>query len=96
MPPSKPRKPKRFGDYCFRATCPITDTIKGCPIAKVKGYDKTPKITADTEAACKKQAAKMGGTYACGATELVMLPALDMECSGQIMFVFEGSVKRLV
>ena len=96
MPPKPPARKKRFGGYCFRATCVVTDTVLGCPVGKAKGYDKNPSIAKDTEEVCKHHARMLGNKYTCGEAEIVMLPNLDMECSGQVFFVMDGNVKRLV
>lgn len=94
MPPSAPPGKKTFGDYCFRATCRVEDA-QGCPVAKVKGYGKSPAVAGDTEAACRRHAASTG-KWTCSDAEVVMLPSLDMECSGEIFFTMGGSVKKLV
>ena len=97
-PPPKPAAPKKFGSYCFRATCGIhDDSLHGCPVvAKLKGYDRSPEIGRDTEEVCRVHARTMGGRMRCGDAEVVLLPGTDMECSGQMMFVMDGVVRRLV
>lgn len=99
-PPYKPPTPLRFGSYCFRATCQIFDeSQRGCPVAKVKGYDRSPQIAADTEEVCRAHVRMTGDggiPLRCSDAEVVLLPATDMECSGQIMLVKDGSVRRLV
>ena len=95
-PPSKPPPRKKYGGYCFRATCKVTDA-KGCPVGKVKGYDRSPEVGRDTEDVCGAHARSMpGGTFACGAAEVVLLPTTDLECTGEVFYVSEGAVKRLV
>lgn len=102
MPPRKPGVAKKYGDYCFRATCIIHDDSSeplGCPIAKIKGYDKSPQVGKDTEEVCRMHLRTMDGGSAlrCGEAEVVMLPHVDnMECSGQMVFVMDGDVKRLL
>lgn len=99
MPPSSPPLKKVFGDYCFRATCQIIDDVRGCPVGKVKGYDRTPEVGRDTEYVCGLHLRGMPpGAFSCGEAEVVMLPATptDMECSGQMFFVMDGEVKKLV
>lgn len=97
LPPSKPTPPKGFGSYCFRATCEVYDDEQlGCPVAKVKGYDTSPAIAKDTETMCRTHAATMGRRYRCGEAQVVLLPHAHMECSGQMVFVMGGAVKRLV
>lgn len=97
MPPTRPKSKKKFGGYCFRATCVVTDSELGCPIAKVKGYDKAPTIGKDTEFACKQHLRTANGEHrVCGDAEVVMLPSFDMECSGEVFWVEQGSVRRLV
>jgi hypothetical protein len=97
MPPSPPGAPLRYGSYCFRATCLVEDDAHpGCPVAKVKGYDRTPEIGKDTEEVCRAHARTMGGQFRCGEAEVVLLPHSSVECSGQVVFVMDGSVRRLV
>lgn len=99
MPPTKPPSQKKYGGYCFRATCHISDSTLGCPVAKIKGYDRTPTVGRDTESVCRVHAKRMSGqapgTYTCGEAEVVMLPATDLECTGQMYFVMDGEVKKL-
>ena len=96
-PPNKPVPPKQIGSYCFRATCLVHDDgVAGCPIAKVKGYDTSPAVGKDTEMACRAHLRSMPGSLRCGEAEVVMLSATDMECSGQMMFVMDGTVRRLL
>lgn len=96
-PPRKPPEPKRYGSYCFRATCMIEDPAQpGCPIAKIKGYDRSPQIAKDTEEVCRMHVRTMDGALVCAEAEVVLLPGTDMECSGQMMFVMDGNVRRLV
>lgn len=100
-PPRKPGQLKKHGSYCFRATCTIHDDAgapRGCPVAKIKGYDKSPQIGKDTEEVCRVHVRTMDGasTLRCGEAEVVMLPHSDMECSGQMVFVQGGNVKRLL
>jgi hypothetical protein len=102
MPPAAPPAQKQFGGYCFRATCHIEDDndVKGCPIAKIKGYDRSPQIGKDTEDVCRAHARTMarehGRTYRCNSAEVVMLHHSDMDCSGQFVLVMDGTVRRLV
>lgn len=95
-PPKSPARPKAFGNYCFRATCVVTDTALGCPVAKVKGYDKSPEIGKDTEEMCRIHARRMGGQFECGVAEIVMLPGSSMSCMGEFFLVMDGTVQRLV
>lgn len=95
-PPKPPSKKKTYGSFCFRATCMITDETLGCPVAKVKGYDKSPQIGPDTEGVCKSHARGMGRQYACGEAEVVMLPTSDLTCLGEVFLVMDGTVRRLV
>lgn len=94
-PPSLPPGKKKFGEYCFRATCRVED-VQGCPVAKVKGYGKSPAVAKDTEQACRRHVSTSGGRWTCADAEVVMLPSLDMECAGEIFFVMQGTVKKLV
>lgn len=96
-PPSKPPDRRKHGSYCFRATCQLTDAALGCPVGKVKGYDRSPEIGRDTEEVCRVHARTMpAGTFACGEAEVVLLPATDLECTGEVFLVLDGTVKRLV
>lgn len=92
-PPKKPDARKRFGDYCFRATCQVNDAT-GCPVGKMTGYDASPDIGARTEQFCGAHVRDMD--LVCTAAEVVMLRAGDLQCSGQIVFVTGQHVKRLV
>lgn len=96
-PPAPPPAKKYFGDYCFRATCRVSDA-EGCPVAKVKAYGKSPEIAAQAERACRRHIgdAGLGARWTCADAEVVMLPSLDMECAGEIFFVMDGSTKKLV
>lgn len=96
MPPKSPARNKTYGNYCFRATCAVTDTTMGCPVAKVKGYDRTPEIGKDTEHMCRVHARTMGPHYVCGDAEVVMLSGSDVSCMGEFFVVMDGTVKRLV
>lgn len=109
MPP--PRKPK-LGSYCFKATCdiysvyddaPPTDDwpIKGCPIAKVTGYDTHPGVGKDTEYVCQTQINLLGNTtHRCTEAQVVMLPNVrqgdGLECSGQMFFTMDNVTKKLL
>jgi hypothetical protein len=99
-PPAPPPASKKFGGYCFRATCEIFhESSQGCPVAKLKGYDTSPQIGKDTEEVCRIHAQRMDegrGGYRCGEASVALLPNANMECSGQMMLVMDGSVKRLV
>lgn len=96
MPPNTPPTKKKFGNYCFRATCYIENEL-GCPVAKLKGYDTSPEIGKDTEDVCRMHVRTMsGGTFRCGEAQVVMLPHAHMECSGQMVFVMDGEVRRLL
>lgn len=96
-PPAPPPSKKSFGSYCFRATCRVEDA-QGCPVAKVKGYGKSPEVSTQTEQACRRYVDKtgLGDRWVCGDAEVVLLPSLNMECEGEIFFVMDGSVKKLV
>lgn len=96
MPPKPPSKKKTYGSYCFRATCLLHDEALGCPVGKVKGYDKSPQIGSDTESVCKHYVRTMGDHYICGDAEVVMLPSSDLSCLGEMFIVMDGTVKRLV
>lgn len=96
-PPHKPLDPRPFGSYCLRATCLVEDPASpGCPVAKVKGYAPTPQVAKDTEEVCRAHVRTMPGNLRCGTAEVVLLPGAKMECSGQVMFVMGGEVRRLV
>lgn len=95
-PPYKPRGPKRFGSYCFRATCDVVDG-GGCLIAEIKGYDQKPDIGTKTEEYCRLHVRGMpGGELTCRDASVVLITGGDKECSGQIIFVNEEGVKRLL
>lgn len=100
MPPAPPASSKKFGGYCFRATCEVFhESSQGCPVAKIKGYDRSPEIGKDTEEVCRIHARTMDGGrggYTCGDASVTLLPHGNMECSGQMVLVMDGSVKRLV
>ncbi len=116
-PPMPPPKKPKLGSYCFKATCEIysvydTTTgnsdesgsewpIKGCPIAKVTGYDTHPGVGKDTEYVCQTQVNLLGKTtHRCTEASVVMLPNMrqgdGMECSGQMYFTMDNVTKKLI
>lgn len=94
-PPHKPATPKRFGSYCFRATCDVVDGA-GCLIAEIKGYDQKPDIGTKTEEYCRLHTRGMPGEPSCREASVVLITGGNMECSGQVIFVNEEGVKRLL
>ena len=94
-PPQKPGTPKRYGSYCFRATCDVVDG-QGCLLAEIKGYDQRPDIGSKTEEFCRLHARGMPGEPTCREASVVLISGGSMECSGQMVFVNEHGVKRLL
>lgn len=101
MPPAPPASKKKYGAYCFKATCGVVDAAepRGCPIGRVVGYDKHPGVAKDTEHACRMHARGLNTPstkYACTPASVVMLTGSDMECSGQVFFATDTETRRIV
>jgi hypothetical protein len=62
---------------------------------RIVGYDTELTITTHTEAACRLHI-KRRKNLKCNAASLTLLPGTKMECSGQIYFMFDSTLKRLV
>lgn len=112
-PPAPPPTKPQLGSYCFKATCDIYAVdadptsppeewpVRGCPIAKVTGYDTHPGVGKDTEYVCRTQVNLMGKTtHRCTDAQVVMLPNIrqgdGMECSGQMYFTMDNATKQLI
>ncbi len=104
MPPAPPPNKPQFGNYCFKATCQVTeeDEHTGCPIARgrVTGYDKHPGVGKDTEYACATYFRSQGKTtFRCGEAQVVMLPHPALgpnECSGQMFWTIDDQTHRMI
>jgi hypothetical protein len=84
-----------FSECCFRATCLISSSKTLADQVRVVGYNTSPRIASDTERACKV-VANQNASWKCSSASLVMLPASDEPCSGQMYFQIGGKTKRLV
>ena len=88
-PPAHP-----FGDYCWRATCFVEDTLDA-KIAAFMGYDSTITVSDAVLKSCQLHCKIRPGTR-CSEPQLVLLPAARVECSGQIFFYMDGKTTRVV
>lgn len=112
-PPTPPPTRAKLGSYCFKATCdiyavdatpgsaPAEWPVRGCPIAKVTGYDTHPGVGKDTEYVCQTQVNLLGKTtHRCTEARVVLLPNMrqsdGMECSGQMYFTMDDVTKKLI
>lgn len=110
-PPAPPPKKPKLGSYCFKATCDIYSVygdaqnedspVRGCPIARVTGYDTHPGVGKDTEYVCQTQVNLLGHTtHRCSEAQVVMLPNVrqgdGLECSGQMYFTMDDVTKKLL
>ncbi len=84
-----------LSECCFRATCLITSSKKIADQVRVVGYNSTPRVAHDTERACKV-VANQNASWKCSPASLVMIPAGDQLCSGQMYFCIGGKTKRLI
>jgi hypothetical protein len=85
-----------FGSYCMKATAVIHhDDGSQNEWGRVVGYDTDFTITENTEIACRLHI-KRRKNLKCNAASLTLLPGTKTECSGQIYFMFDSTLKRLV
>jgi len=91
-PPLAPRR--RFGEYCWRATCFVEDVMDK-RVAAFMGYDSTITVTEAVLKSCQLHCKIRPGTR-CTEPELVLLPTARAECSGQIYFYMDGTTKQVV
>lgn len=97
MPPAPPPSQKKYGAYCFKATCDVVDDdAPGCPVGRVVGYDKHPGVGEDTEYVCRMHVRGLAAEYRCLPAQVVMLSGSDLECSGQVFFATDSETRRLV
>ena len=63
---------------------------------RVVGYDSELSIAKNTEIACRLHIKRRSKNLKCNAASLTLLPGKSTECSGQIYFMFDSTLKRLV
>lgn len=68
---------------------------EGCVVGRVVGYDRYVHIQDRVEHACRVHAHEMPGTI-CGPARLTMLPDYRKECGGEVYFVFDSDVRRML
>ena len=94
LAPPPPRPPALSnGDHCWRARCEVDDDDAGARMAAFVGHDVTLDISTRTEAACRRHA-PIGST--CRPAQLVLLARGTTACSGQVVFVVDGRVTKIV
>lgn len=95
MPPAPPPVMPRLGGYCLKATVHVTDH-KGCPIARVTGFNKSPSVGKDTELACKQHVRTLRGKkYVCGEAGVTLLHNTPQLCTGEYYWSMGDTTKRL-
>ena len=97
--PPPPGSRRGYGDYCFRAICPVTDA-RGARVGIFKGFDCTPDVGRTTLAACRRHVPTLPGgsaAYSCDPDPaVVFLLHSSLQCTGQVFFEMGSNTRRVV
>lgn len=96
-PPRANSKNNGSSHFCLKAQAELMDE-GGCQIGKFVGYDSDYKIVDRTGNACRRHLRASGNsTKTCSPPTLTFIPNNgQLKCNGQIFFMSEENVKRVV